>query len=353
MVPSGPHSLRPGQRGCLSEFRKRQKIVNSPAAARPPAVTVVDINDPADASAGIELMDLDVVQLQSEPFRARRVVVRAGATTVVFHSSNVRLRSRTSVAAGQVAYVVFGPQSTGSVNGIALRPGLMLAAGAAAEGRFVVDAGWESITLLLPVEEIGAHLAARQRVNKPPQPQEIVMFEVDPAAAGLLFDWCKQLAEMAAAQPALFNERQDELPALQVDLLENLLATIGRASVFEPGGSDRKRQRHSLVVKVAEDYALAQNGARLYVSDLCRAAGVSERSLEYAFKEIMGLTPVAFLSRLRLHRVRQALLVATQGSTTVAAEALRWGFWHLGEFAHAYHDCFGELPSDTLRRICK
>jgi len=77
---------------------------------------------------------------------------------------------------------------------------------------------------------------------------------------------------------------------------------------------------------------------------------VSERSLEYAFKELMGITPVAYVTRLRLHRVRQALRVATHGTTTVTAEALRRGFWHFGDFARAYKECFGELPSDTLRR---
>ncbi len=95
---------------------------------------------------------------------------------------------------------------------------------------------------------------------------------------------------------------------------------------------------------------LSQVDAHLYVSDLCKAAGVSERTLEYAFKDVMGLTPVAYLIRLRLHRVRQGLLAATQGTTTVSIEALRWGFWHFGEFARAYKDCFGERPSDTLRR---
>jgi len=72
--------------------------------------------------------------------------------------------------------------------------------------------------------------------------------------------------------------------------------------------------------------------------------------LEYAFKEVMGLAPITYLTRLRLHRVRQALLEATHGSTTVSAEALNWGFWHFGEFSRAYKECFGELPSDTLRR---
>ena len=32
------------------------------------------------------------------------------------------------------------------------------------------------------------------------------------------------------------------------------------------------------------------------------------------------------------------------------AEAMKWGFWHFGEFSRAYKECFGELPSDTLRR---
>jgi len=41
-----------------------------------PAVTVDEIDEPTMAGAGIELFDLDAVQLQSLPFRVRRVVVR-------------------------------------------------------------------------------------------------------------------------------------------------------------------------------------------------------------------------------------------------------------------------------------
>jgi transcriptional regulator GlxA family with amidase domain len=103
-------------------------------------------------------------------------------------------------------------------------------------------------------------------------------------------------------------------------------------------------------VQIAEDYALSHTAERLYVTDLCDAARVSERTLQYAFKEVMGMSPVAYLTRLRLHRVRQTLRAATHGMTTVTAEALRWGFWHFGDFSRAYKDCFGELPSDTLRR---
>ena len=40
------------------------------------SVTIVDIDDPAAANAGSELFDLDAVQLQSRPFKARRIIVR-------------------------------------------------------------------------------------------------------------------------------------------------------------------------------------------------------------------------------------------------------------------------------------
>jgi transcriptional regulator GlxA family with amidase domain len=173
---------------------------------------------------------------------------------------------------------------------------------------------------------------------------------VDAESVGRLFSWGKRLVDTAARQPALFNERKNERVTAHVELLETLLATLRVANDFEADRSDRTRQSHSLTVKTAEDYALSHTEDPLYVSDLCRVAAVSERTLENAFKEVMGLTPMTYLVRLRLHRVRQALLAATHGSTTVSAEALNWGFWHFGEFSRAYKQCFGELPSDTLRR---
>jgi AraC family ethanolamine operon transcriptional activator len=324
--------------------------MESPVTTAEPAVTVVEISDPTAAGAGIELIDQDVMQLRSMPLRARRVIVRLESAAVVFHSTNLRVRTRTSARKGLLAYVTFGPQANGTVNGLPVRPGLMLAAEPEAEVRFVVDAGWESITFFLPPQDISAHLSARQRENEFRLPHGVETLQVNAEKVRELFKWGKRLVDTAARQPALFNERKNERVAAQVELLETLLATLDVADDFEPTRSDRTQQAHSLIVKTAEDYALSHADEPLYVSDLCRVAAVSERTLEYAFKEVMGLPPVTYLIRLRLHRVRQALLAATQGSTTVSAEALNWGFWHFGEFSRTYKECFGELPSDTLRR---
>jgi AraC-like DNA-binding protein len=311
---------------------------------------VVEISDPTAAGAGIELIEQDVVQLQPLSLRVRRVIVRLGASAVVFHSTNRRVRVSASARRGLVAYVTFGPKATGIVNGLPVGPGLMLAAAPDVEASFVADAGYESMTFLLPPDEIRAHLAARQRDGEFRLPRGVETLHVDDDSARRLFDWGKRLVDAAARQPALFNERETERMAAHVELVELLLASLRGARDFEPDRSDRTRQAQTRIVKIAEDHALSQAGDLLYVSDLCRVAAVSERSLEYAFKEVMGMTPVTYLIRVRLHRVRQALLAATQGSTTVSAEALNWGFWHFGEFSRAYRDCFGELPSDTLRR---
>jgi AraC-like DNA-binding protein len=324
--------------------------METPVTTGEPAVTVVEISDPTAAGAGIELIDQDVMQLQSMPLRARRVIVRLESAAVVFHSTNLRVRTRTSVRKGLLGYVTFGPQAKGTVNGVSVRPDLMLIAAPESEARFVADVGWESITFLLPPQDISAHLTARQRQSEFRLPHGVEILQVDAERVGRLFSWGKRLVDTAARQPALFNERKTQGVAAHVELLESLLATLCVANDFERDRSDRTRQTHSLIVKMAEDYALSHTDDPLYVSDLCRVAAVSERTLEYAFKEVMGFTPMTYLIRLRLHRVRQALLAGTQGSTTVSAEALNWGFWHFGEFSRAYRECFGELPSDTLRR---
>jgi AraC-like DNA-binding protein len=325
-------------------------MVEPTIATARPAVTVAEISDPTVTNAGIELLDQDAVQLQAMPLRVRRVIVRLVAAVVVYHSTNVRVRTRTSVRKGLVGYVTFGPQSKGTVNGLPVRPGLMLATEPGSEATFVADAGWESISFLVPAQDIKEHLTARQRGSEFRIPQGVETLQVDEERVLGLFDWGKRLTEIGALQPALFNDIQEERAAAEAELLETLLATLRAANELEPSRTDRTRQTQSRIVKTVEAHVLSNIDDRVYVTDLCKAAGVSERTLEYAFKEVLGLTPVTYLIRLRLHRVRQALLAAAAETTTVSTEALKWGFWHFGEFSRAYKACFGELPSDTLRR---
>jgi AraC family ethanolamine operon transcriptional activator len=299
---------------------------------RQPAVTIVEISDPTAVGEAIEVIEQDVVQLESKPLRVRRVVVRLGASVLLFQSTNLPVRTRTRLQDGFVAYVAFGPWAAGTLNGLPVGPDRLLAAMPGVEVEFVVAAGYESVSFLLPPDDIRAHLRGRHREDEFRLPHGVELLTPSPGAAHGLYGWGRRLTDMAARQPEVFDVTQAQTGA-QVELLENLLATLRAAAPVESAPQDLTQQAHSRVVRIAEEYALSHTAERLYVTDLCEAAGVSERTLQYAFNEVMGMTPVAYLTRLRLHRVRQALRVATHGTTTVTAEALRWGFWHFGHFS--------------------
>jgi AraC-like DNA-binding protein len=310
----------------------------------------MDITDAVAAGEGIEVFDLDAMQLQSVPLRARRVLVRLERATVVFHTTNVPLTTRTRVLDGLLVYTTFGPHTDATANGLRLRPDVMLAAGPGAEARIVTNAGYESLALLMQPDELRTHLAVRQRERDLQIPSGVQTLHAEAGKLRALYAWGKRLIDTAVRQPELFDEHPEERTAAHLELIENLLATLGNAGEVDAERSDRTRRAYSRIVKLAEEHALSRIGERLFVTDLCRAAAVSERTLENAFNEIMGMSPMTFLVRLRLHRVRKALIAGTQGSTTVSAEAMKWGFWHFGEFSRAYKACFGEAPSETLRK---
>ena len=91
-----------------------QTIKNASLPAKPitpatgAAVTVVEISDPTVIGQAIEVIEQDVVQLESKPLRVRRVVVRLGTALVLFHSTNRAVRTRTRL---HVDFVAFSPVS--------------------------------------------------------------------------------------------------------------------------------------------------------------------------------------------------------------------------------------------------
>ena len=78
-------------------------------------------------------------------------------------------------------------------------------------------------------------------------------------------------------------------------------------------------------------------------------AGVSVRRLQEAFQQYVGMTPLAYLTDVRLTRAHDELRRGTPGEVNVSEVAHRWSFGHLGRFASRYRARFGESPSQTLR----
>jgi AraC-like DNA-binding protein len=78
---------------------------------------------------------------------------------------------------------------------------------------------------------------------------------------------------------------------------------------------------------------------------------LSARALQEGFRRDLATPPMTYLRQIRLRRAREALRVADRDATTVRAVAVALGILHMGRFAAAYREAFGESPSETLNRL--
>lgn len=129
---------------------------------------------------------------------------------------------------------------------------------------------------------------------------------------------------------------------LVLSLTDAMLACIGTRAVAPLPASAASRRR---IVTRARHYMQAHAHEVIAVPDLCQAIGTSRRALQYAFEDVMQISPVTYLRALRLNQVR--LELRRPDAAPVGDVAARWGFWHPSRFAADYRAMFGELPSAT------
>ena len=121
--------------------------------------------------------------------------------------------------------------------------------------------------------------------------------------------------------------------------------TEGEASGMSTGG-----RHHGMIIARFKEFLESHPDRPLYLTEICAAIGVAERTLRAACEEHLGMGPIRYLSLRRMHLVRRALLRADPSRATVTRVATDHGFWELGRFSVAYRALFRESPSDSLRR---
>lgn len=159
-------------------------------------------------------------------------------------------------------------------------------------------------------------------------------------------------AALGAAATAAFAEDEPARSrlSLQVELVEQVLLAYGSGDEDVRGIRPTVRGRSSVrTVELARTWLAEHCGEAVTLTDLCAAVQLSPRTVQSAFVEQTGSTPMAFLHDMRLDRVRIALQLADPRTASVADAARQWGFRHMGRFAGAYADRFGEYPAETLR----
>ena len=111
------------------------------------------------------------------------------------------------------------------------------------------------------------------------------------------------------------------------------------------------RDANPSTVRLAVAFIEVNPDVGISVSDIARAAYVTPRALQLAFRRHLDTTPAAYLRRVRLDHAHDDLDAATAGDgVTVTTVAYRWGFSSPSRFAEHYRAAYGIPPSHTLRR---
>lgn len=124
------------------------------------------------------------------------------------------------------------------------------------------------------------------------------------------------------------------------------LATFSRSFVES---EERTAQRSAAPRTVRSAIAFIETHAHepITVDDIARAARISTRGLQYAFRRALGVTPTEYLRRERLARAHAELRDGLR--MPVAEVARRWGFTSPSRFAKQYREVYGRNPSQTVR----
>jgi len=170
--------------------------------------------------------------------------------------------------------------------------------------------------------------------------EEAGLHAADPKANEGLRQFMLTVFDAAQATPALIN-----LPAVRVAMVDTLIEQLcalsqGAATLDVPPDG------YWHLVQDARELIRASIHQAPTVVELCTKLGVSRRTLQNGFQQVLGISPLSYLRAARLGAARQAL----KRSASVTDAATQLGFWHFGHFAKDYQAMFGELPSQTHRR---
>lgn len=205
--------------------------------------------------------------------------------------------------------------------------------------------GWGAISLTYEdLAKFGNELTGRELSA----PTEACVTRPSSALMGRLLTLHEQAGRLAETAPEKLARRETER-ALEQQLIHVMVRCLGEGAVVKPNPG---RQHHSKIVARLEAFLDAHHDRAVYLTEICAAISVSERTLRVCCEEQLGMGPIRYLWLRRMHLAHRALALGDPAKTTVTDIATEYGFLELGRFSVAYRTLFGRPPSVTLRSPC-
>jgi AraC-like DNA-binding protein len=110
----------------------------------------------------------------------------------------------------------------------------------------------------------------------------------------------------------------------------------------------RKQAKREFDIAQARNILEANIDSIYTIGDLVEELGTNMRTLQYNFKEKLGISPKQYFQNMRLSTVRKELLSTNMAEMHISDVALKYGFFHPSHFSQEYKKMFGETPTQTL-----
>lgn len=123
-----------------------------------------------------------------------------------------------------------------------------------------------------------------------------------------------------------------------LELFESLFARLRQPTPLEISGRLSPRQ-----LRQVREYMESHLGDKVSLEDLAGLFGVDRFRFLKSFKQTVGMTPHAWLLRLRLERALQ--LIKVGGGMSIAAIAQTVGFFDQSHFNRAFRTAYGVAPT--------
>lgn len=223
---------------------------------------------------------------------------------------------------------------------IAMRPGR-------SQFELLTPNSFEILGLVVDRRDVEHHIQALNQSSVLPRAMQDELLKVKPGQRMRLQELVRQILEQASGTPDIVaNPSSSE--SIRIAVLDALADICGTHETR--GRAPYRQMSHYKIVREVRQHLLQNQNETITVVDLCQKFQISRRTLQYAFQDVMGMSPNAYLRTIRLNGVRRSLRDPNSGVMSVQQAAADWGFWHLSQFARDYQGLFGELPSERLKR---
>src|ERR1700757_5206357 len=307
---------------------------------------VLTFTDPLPCQAAILSADVEILPTTSEEFQVE--VTQVGADRLWMQRIHVSSPTVCTVACKpnrrSIGFLTESNSSSFQHCGLEVSPGDIIVNGFDVIHRRA-GAGLDYGSISLPIDALDSAVEAivgRDFMKRPHQ-------SITRAHHGLmsrLLKLHKAIGQLAHDAPDVL-QLPEVLRALENELVHVMVRCLADGADVETTAGGR---RHDAIIARFEEFLAANPDRPLYLTEICAAIGVAERTLRASCENHLGMGPIRYLTLRRMHLVRRAVLRSDPSKSTVTRIVTDHGFWELGRFSVSYRALFGESPSETLQR---